>query len=612
MPSFPQYILGSLYCLLTFAGFYHFVLKGVPSFHLKRWYLRMMPVIGFSLPLFPALSGKPIPFRSAEVSRMAIESWWHIDFPAFDVSLKTILLAIFFVGFTVNAFRAVDRFWSIGRFLNKQKVRLTGNTTRNSGSTERVSQLVILWEHWRIDQKETWATQNLPVSIFLFWEVLLLEIIGALNWWNPVMPWYRHSWKKLFLDDFETCAAAKLPAWKLIGIPCIFTAAFLLFVIPEKYSPTCLAGTWIGQKQEMVLFKYEKQLPQPYTFQWGQLTIPLIKYANPNGYVGEFALELSEFKQILLDEIKLYRGKERLKPGTLSLLYRSSRTNEQAYINDIDPASILLMDRRSGKVYNDAVGYGDEIVLFGETEDIYLSRIQISIIDPQAGYEPAVDVPDIDHQSADFSFQLVERTGERTLVKLDSENANAAYILQLYQDSNRYEIVKIPGFRTNRRYLTHNEALLSKFSAASFDMASNLPDVNYLPEYQNYQELKVSLAWGNLTAAPSVNTTPEKFLMSNSNTPVLMVGESSFKLEAFEIIIAGNKTLPLGYHADHLDYPSLRNTLSYVQPETSVYFDRIVIRDMDGALKLFPAAFAFHVGKTAEIPEVEGSNQAGN
>lgn len=600
MPSFPQYIVESLSVLLILAGFYHLALKRFPAFHLKRWYLRIMPVVAYSIPLLPGTATDSA-FQPTEISGMAMERLWFVDFPAFDISLNTVLLAVFFAGFTISAFRLVDKIWHIDRFLHLEENCFPPGFQQLPRSTAQTSRLFFSWNRWSEEEKIAQASAYLPASFIAYWEVLLVEILCALNWWNPLMHWYRSRWQELYATDFKAAGPILLPLLKLAALPFILAAAAVLPSIPEQYFPTHAAADWISRQQDVVVFQYKKQLPPPYAIEWGSLKIPLIKYANPNGYVGEVTVELDDFKKLLLNEIKVFQGEKRLEPGTLSVLYRSSGTLQQAYINDIDPASILLQDRRSGKIYNDAVEFGDEIVLFGEMEDIYLSRIQIRITDPQAGYEPAVDVPDIDHQAADFAFQLVERQGQRTLVKLDSEHTNAGYLLQLYQDSSRYEIVKIPGFRTNRRYLTQKEALLSKFSAASFDMAGNLPDVNYLPEYQHYQDFQVSLSWGGLRAAPSVNVSPDKFLITNTGQPLLQIGDSAFELEAFEIIIAGNKTLPLGYHTDHLDYPSLRNTLSYIQPETSIYFDRIVIKDMDGSHKLFPASFAFHIGKVTAI-----------
>ncbi len=599
MPAFPQYLMDSFLCLLLFAAFYRWALAGAAAFREKRSYLRLMPAAAFGLPAFFLYFIENQSVAPDSITKMAIEKWLTIEIPEFNVSIASVLTAVFFLGFAISAFRLVDRFWAIWQFLNEKNNRPGTAIGWQVNPTARFSQLFFLWEHWSEDQKNDWASKWLPIHPVFGWEVFLVEMLCALNWWNPVMHWYRRQWPDIYRIDFEHAATTPVAAWKLAGglVPLVLAVSFFV-VLPAKYSPVSVASRWTDEWAGKIIFEHKKPPLARYTLRWGDFSIPLKKYANPNGFAGSIDIELTDFQQILKKEIKIYRGEELLKPGTLSVLYRSGSTAEQAYINDIDPNGVVLKDRRSNKIYNDQLSFGDELVLFGETEDIYLSRIRIKITDPNAGYEPVVNVPDIDHHDADFSFQIVGRTGKRALVKVDTGHPNAWRILELYQDSSRYEIVKIPGFRTNRRYLTENETLLSRFSAAEFDLAAGLPDVNYLPEYQDYQNQPVSLRWGGLEAAPSSeNYTTKEFSASAIETPELWIGEIKFKLEAFEIIIAEKNGIPFGYRADGLDYFSIRHALDRIQPETSVYFDRIVVKDEDGVLKLFPAAFAFHVGK---------------
>jgi len=599
MPSFPQYLLESFLCLLLFAGFYRHVMKNTPAFQVKKWYLRLVPVAAYGLPLLTFFSFENQPVSSIKTSPMSLSKWLPADLPEFALSASTVVLAVFFFGFVISAFRLMDKCWAICQFLTEKNNRPRYGFGWQGAATACFSQLAFSWEHWDEDKKGKWADEWLPIHPVFAWEFFWVEIFCLLNWWNPVAHWYRRSWAHLYRLDFESPAHPPLPAWKLAGVtlPLVVAASYFL-VIPQPYSPTYLTGQRAGTWADQVVFEHKKPLPVSYTIEWGTFTIPLKKYANPNGYEGTLEIELTDFQQILKEEIKIYRGGQPLKPGTLSILYRSGATGEQVYINDVDPLGIVLKDRRKDEIYNDRLGFGDEIVIFGETEDIYLSSIQFHIKDPKAGYEPVVNVPGIDHHDPDFTFQIVVRSGERTLVKLDSEHPNAWRILEMYRDSGQYEIVKIPGFRTNRRYVTVHETLLSKVSATGFDLAVGLPDVNYLPEYLDYQNQIISLHWDSLVAAPSSeNYTPEQFANSANVEPVLWIGEKRFRLEAFEIIIAGKSGTPFGYRTDRLAYPSLQHALGHLLPETSVYFDRIVIRDGDGSLKLFPASFAFHAGK---------------
>ncbi len=237
-------------------------------------------------------------------------------------------------------------------------------------------------------------------------------------------------------------------------------------------------------------------------------------------------------------------------------------------------------------------------MLFGDSEVIYLSRVEIRIKDPEAGYVPLIFVPEVSSLEAHMHYQIVARRGKRALVKIDSDHPNAARILQLYGDSRQYEIVYLPGFRTNRHYLTEAETLASKVAAANTDLTFMERDAFYLPEYQTYQGKEVRMVWGGMTAATSSkNYSLDSFLLSLTNEPRLLVGEDTLELVSFELIIAGKNRTARSYQTYRIGDLNLRGVFQNLQENTSVYFDKIVVKDSRDNLLLFPAAFAFNIGK---------------
>lgn len=599
MPFFLQYMLEANACLLIFAGTYLLVFGKAPAFRWKRRYLRSMAAASFLLPLLPIFFLENQQLTAGEMIKMNLIEKWMLEIPDFSITAGTILLSVFFCGFMAAAFRLADKLWAIRQFLIEKNNRPGYAFGWQGHAGIYFSQLIFNWDHWSEERKNAWAGHWLPIHPVFAWEALLVEVFFALNWWNPLIRWYRKEWKTIFRQDLATPATARFTLVKKVSAVLPFLAVLATFTI---FSKTIASATEsirrVDAWGDFVIFQHKKPVTHSYAFEWGSLSIPLNKYANPNGYEGSAEIELIDFQHIINDEIKIFRDYDLLQPGVLSLLYRSGTSGEQAYINDIDHQQVVLKDRRHDRIYNDSLGPGDELIIFGETEDIYLSRIVIKIMDPDASYEPVVNVPDINHLDAEFSFQIIARPGDRTLVKIDASHPNALKIKEMYGNRDLYEIIEIPGFRTNRRYLTPTEALLSRFDAQEQDLASGLPDVNYLPEYQGYQNQPVSLRWGQLEAAPTGwSYQMEQFDSVTWTEPQLLIGEMQLRLEAFEIIIAGKNGKPAGYRTDRLDYFALRQALGKVQPESSIYFDRIVVKDEDGALKLFPAAFAFHIAK---------------
>ena len=603
MPSFPQYTLETFLCLLIFLGYYRIALRDAPGFAIKQWYLRLAPVTAFLLPLLPELFAGTEPDLLAAVTvKMNLADWWHKDLPDFTISYGWLLKAIYFIGFMVAALRLTDKFWAIGQFLIEQGNQPTLATGWQGAPTVRFSQLFFQWELWNDAKKKEWAEKWLPLHPVFAWEALFLSLLCAINWWNPVMHGFLKDWQQLYGQPYSTQTG--FPASRRVTgelVLTAFLAASCIFV-PKAYSPAVSAGTVLTKWSGQTVFEHKNTRGHSYTFEWGAHVIPLTKYANPNGFSGELELELTDFQYVLNQKIKVYKDGTALKTGILSILYHSETTGSRAYINGIDPDRVILKDRRQDKIYNDSISPGDELILFGEAEGIYLSKVQIRIRNPLADYEPVVKVPDINHLEATSVFQIIGRAGKRALVKIDAGSPGSRRIREMYKDPTQYEIVDIPGFRTNRRYLSESEALSSQVSAAGTDLAAGLPDVYYLPEYQGYQNHVVKLDWGLFAAAPSSPNYPEKqFLTVLAQEPVLSVGDKKLEITSFEVIIAGKNVLPAGFRTDRLSYPAIQEALQQLRPETSIYFDRLVVRDDDGVLKLFPVSFAFNVGKNAPV-----------
>nr|MCU0348265.1 hypothetical protein [Saprospiraceae bacterium] len=341
--------------------------------------------------------------------------------------------------------------------------------------------------------------------------------------------------------------------------------------------------------------------PHAYTLAWGDINLTLKKFANPNGYSADIEVELADFQQIINKELQVFKDGKPVKPGTLSIMYRSNQTGSHAYVNGIDPKNVQLLDRHNGTVFNDSLGLGDELVIFGDTEDIYLSKIGIRIKDPNAGYVPTFFVPQISQLEAEMPYQIVARQGQRALVKIDPTHPNSQRILQLYSDARQYEIVRIEGFRTNRHYLTEAESLSSKVAAANTDLTFMERDAYYLPEYQAYQGKNVRMVWGQMEAAPSNDNYPlDSFLMAIEQEPVLLVGEDTLDIVSFEVVITSKNRPAHSFQTYRIGDLGSRGVFEGMQEETSVFFEKIVVLDAQGDRKLFPASFAFNIGKRSQ------------
>lgn len=566
----------------------------------KRWQLRLIPVLSCTLPLVPALFKGTNPIDTFEVQIMSIGHLMNLQMPEFALKISTVVLAVYFAGVVYTSFRLVDRLWLVSEFLQAKGNHSTRLAAWQSTPTALLGHLMLNWEQISNEEKERWAQQWLPIHPVFGWEALLVELSVVGNWWNPLAYRYRQNWALLYAGwQMERRPSLGFFSLNMLGFGAIAGGLATLFALwPADTSPSHRLGDLAVNFFDKTIVENVIEKPHTYTVEWGDLKLPLKKFANPNGYSAELEVELVDFQKIIKKEINVFKDGKPMKPGTLSVIYKSNQRGKQAYINGIDPKKVKLLERQTGVIFNDSLGLGDELVLFGDSEDIYLSRVEIKIKDPDAGYVPEIFVPEISSLDAHMHYQIVARRGKRALVKIDPDHPNTPRILQLYGDTRQYEIVYLPGFRTNRHYLTEAETLSSKVAAANTDLTFMERDAFYLPEYQSYQGKEVRMVWGEMSAATSSgNYKLDSFLLSIAHEPQLLVGENTLELVSFEVTVAGKNRAAKSYKTYRIGDLNMRGVFYNLQENTSVYFDKIVVKDSSENLLLFPAAFAFNIGK---------------
>ncbi|MBI1226802.1 MAG: hypothetical protein GC192_16320 [Bacteroidetes bacterium] len=602
MPSFPQYALESLLAFWLLLGYYRLTHFHVNSFLAKRWQLRLMPVFAGLLPLLQAAFlnvSKAVPF---EKQAMSFTQLMDYRLPEYTITIGSLMLAFYFVGVLVSSFRLMDRLWLILQFLEKNGNHAARLVAWQTMPTAAMSNLILNWQYFDEEKKAEWLKKWMPTHPIYAWEAVFMEILVVLNWWNPLVYRYRRYWAELY-DNWQNSAQERTGLVPTsIGYMGLAVSLGLIFMwVPVAFSPTQKLFEVADDLVKTTIFENKIDKPHDYYVDWGGLKMPLSKFANPNGYSASMKLYLADFQDVINKPFVVYKDGQPMKPGILSILYKNKQHGTQAYINGIDPHKIVLLDRQKGLVFNDSLGLGDELTLFGDTEDIYLSKIEIKIKDPNAGYEPPFFVPQINQLEATMPYQIVVRKGQRTLVKIDPDNPNTDRIVQLYGDARQYEIVRIPGFRTNRHYLTEAESLASKVAAANTTLTYMEEDAYYLPEYQSYQGKDVRMIWGDMSASPSnLNYSLDSFLVSIKNEPQLMVGDDTLNIVSFQVIVAGKNLPSRSFFTYRTGDQAVHDALQDVQDETSVFFEKIVVYDEQHQRKLFPASFAFNVGNPAK------------
>jgi len=333
-----------------------------------------------------------------------------------------------------------------------------------------------------------------------------------------------------------------------------------------------------------------REAPSKLELKWGTLRVPLFRHANPEVYRGQAEVPLSAFRQNLSEEIQLLQSSRELKVQAL-LLHRGGSERFQP----LQKGSRLTEARL--RTYQQRTRAGEELYLQVRTAgEVLVQSVTFKIADPFETYEPAVKVPQPHFTEEIFGFQVIQETGQRPCLRIDTAAEATRHIYELYQQNNIYKIIHVPGFQTHRRLLTDREQLFSTQEVRSATVLADGPSWRSLPEYIDYKGPEVKLQWGDMEAMPmSVNYNLWEF-RANMNQPLqLMVGDRPLPIHSFRITLQGEGRHPAFWVTHHLQESSLQKALHQLGGAATVYCSNIIVEPAPDSLLLFPQAFAFSI-----------------
>lgn len=352
------------------------------------------------------------------------------------------------------------------------------------------------------------------------------------------------------------------------------------------------------QRQDILNINERPEERSIYTVEWGAVRIPLAKYANPEVYHGTVEVEIGQFREIVGQELRLLkRGEEQ--EFELVGLQREPYTRSSPFWNAYPAFEQGRLDSSVAATFRQGIRQGDVVALrlVSKTDNTIVQSAIIKIADPFEAYQPAVQVPQPRYDGDLFGFQVIQESGRRPLLRIDTTSAATRHIYNLYRRNRLYKVIHIPGFQTYRRLLTGRDQLFHAKAIRHSELLGEGHDWLNLPEYTAFEGAEANLEWGALTASPSSENTDVGAFKENIAQPlVLRVGERALPLLGFQLFIDSKERLPELYVADSLNTPALLRALYQVQPASTVYFDKLIVEGEQGKLMLFPAAFAFNIG----------------
>jgi len=211
--SIPQYLLESSFCLLLFYGFYHFWLRRETFFQLNRIYLLASALLSLLIPLFSISLSQPAPASAAvpldleyvlypavsNIQEWESQVWAGLEKPAplFEITLGDVLLVGYALGALMMASLLIRRLWSLLQLIRRsRRRRMDGVTLVQTEADFPAASFFgyIFWNAERLKEKEPILQHELVhIRQWHSLDVLLMELIVVLKWFNPLIYLYRKS-----------------------------------------------------------------------------------------------------------------------------------------------------------------------------------------------------------------------------------------------------------------------------------------------------------------------------------------------------------------------------------------------------------------------------------
>ncbi len=183
------------------------------------------------------------------------------------------------------------------------------------------------------------------------------------------------------------------------------------------------------------------------------------------------------------------------------------------------------------------------------------------------------------------NYQIIYRKAEKGLVKLDTSLATNHKTLEVFSQSNNYEILHIPDFTTEYRVIDMSDTYRKIAASYISDPIIEELDILYLEEYDKIrlkteEEEEFTFQWGSMIYIENgASYSRKEFLRSSKVNPKLIGDERSLQIVRTDIKITYPDDTTEMIRCDRLNYKSLNDKLKETPEGTSFEFDNIIVDD---------------------------------
>lgn len=328
-------------------------------------------------------------------------------------------------------------------------------------------------------------------------------------------------------------------------------------------------------------------------------------------------VDFEAFQQMLSQDVIFIGNGETTKYKSIQVFAAvNSKTNEsysffremekvdfEKYNNEenvLHPFMQELLMLKYAEGYDNFV-FGIQIDLYSANGNLFSNTYRsftIAVVNNEEAAERYDRVPQgLEIDPSVNQFQLINRPGEPTVIKIDTTNQKYRWMYDSYKDKPGMLVVHIPDFKTIHRVLTLEDIVLPK-SELRHEIRTNKPyyNVDYQPEYFDFKDKLIQMEWRGFEGVTD-NTLYElrKFQRAANSELEISLNNQAQKIVQFDLIFVPEENSGIRYTLSSTKLEEIEDVIRAMGPRTSIFIQNILIEDDALGVVHFPLTFAFHL-----------------
>lgn len=194
-------------------------------------------------------------------------------------------------------------------------------------------------------------------------------------------------------------------------------------------------------------------------------------------------------------------------------------------------------------------------------------------------------------------FQFVYRTGEPTLIRMDTSVAQHRWMYEQYYNDPAVNVLPIPGFRTVEPLRQEEDAIIPEPEIGRVDLLhAGYMSTDTIAEYYELYNKTLSFHWRGLSGTRSNEVQSlNAFQDTHEEGMQLDIGDLEYPILQFELIIVPEDGKGVTVKSLSADDAVIQEHLAGLERNTSLFLTDMVIQGTDGQPRRLPVTFSFNL-----------------